>query len=62
MPLIKSPTNEARNENIHEMIRAGHPPKQAVAAAYANQREAERHTHHERQAERHDHERSKYGQ
>lgn len=62
MPLIKSPTDEARQKNIAEMIHSGHPINQAVAAGYANQREAERHTHHERQAERHAHERHKYGQ
>jgi len=61
MPLIKSPTDEARQKNIAEMIHAGHPPKVAEAAAYHNQREAERHSHHERQAERHAHERHKYG-
>lgn len=38
MPLIKSHTNEAREKNIQEMIEAGHDPKQAVAASYANQR------------------------
>jgi hypothetical protein len=38
MPLIKSASNAARSENIHEMIKAGHPPAQAKAAAYSNQR------------------------
>jgi hypothetical protein len=42
MPLIKSPTKEAREENIREMIHAHHPPAQAVAAAYRVQREAEK--------------------
>jgi hypothetical protein len=51
MPLIYSDSDEARNKNIAEMIHSGHPPKQAEAAAYANQREAERHAH----------EKSKYG-
>lgn len=60
MPLIKSSSNEARSENIREMIKAGHPPKQAEAAAYHNQREAQRHGYHERQAELNDHERHKY--
>jgi hypothetical protein len=45
MPLIKSASDEARSENIAEMIKAGHPPKQAEAAAYSNQREVERHEH-----------------
>ena len=61
MPLIKSPTNEARQRNIQEMISSGHKPSQAVAAAYANQRDAERHTHDERQKERYEHENRKYG-
>lgn len=61
MPLIKSPSDAARQKNIKEMIEAGHPVNQAVAASYHNQREAERHTHHERQEERHEHERRKYG-
>lgn len=61
MPLIKSPSNTARETNIKEMIQAGHEPRQAVAAAYHNQREAQRHTHHERQAEHHAREKEKYG-
>ena len=40
MPLTKSPTKAARQKNIKEMIAAGHPPKQAVAAAYDTQRRA----------------------
>lgn len=61
MPLIKSGSDKARQENIETEIHAGKPIKQAVAIGYANQREAERHTHEERQAERHEHERQKYG-
>lgn len=61
MPLIHSSSNTARQENIREMIDSGHPVKQAVAAAYHNQRDAERHTHEERNSERHEHERLKYG-
>jgi hypothetical protein len=38
MPLIKSHTDEAREQNIKEMIAAGHPIEQAVAAGYATQR------------------------
>jgi len=38
MPLEKSGSKEAREKNIEEMIKAGHDPKQAVAAGYANQR------------------------
>ena len=51
MPLIKSASDQARSENIAEMIRSGHDPKQAEAAAYHNQREAERQ----------EHEKNKYG-
>jgi hypothetical protein len=62
VPLIHSSSDKARQENIKEMIDAGHPINQAVAASYHNQRDAERHTHNDRQAERHAHERHKYGQ
>lgn len=40
MPLIKSKTDQAFKSNIREMIKAGHPQDQAVAAAYATQRKA----------------------
>ena len=61
MPLIKSASDNARSENIKEMIDAGHPPAQAEAAAYSNQREAERHTHEARNKVREDHEKHRYG-
>lgn len=61
MPLIKSASDAARSENIGEMIKAGHPRDQAIAAAYHNQREAERDTHESRNAERHAMEKHKYG-
>ena len=38
MPLKKSGSKAARQSNIKEMIASGHDPKQAVAAAYSNQR------------------------
>lgn len=38
MPLIKSGSDVAREKNVKEMISSGHDPKQAVAAAYSNQR------------------------
>ena len=38
MTLAKSGTKQAREKNIKEMVASGHDPKQAVAAAYANQR------------------------
>lgn len=40
MPLIKSPTKQARDRNVAEMIKAGHPRDQALAAAYRMQRQA----------------------
>lgn len=40
MPLIKSKSQKAFHTNIREMVKAGHPIKQAVAAAYATQRKA----------------------
>jgi hypothetical protein len=61
MPLIKSASDEARQTNIKEMIASGHPVNQAVAASYHNQREAQRHDHHEREAPKRAHERHKYG-
>lgn len=33
MPLTKGSTHKIVDKNIHEMIDAGHSPKQAVAAA-----------------------------
>jgi hypothetical protein len=38
MPLSPGHSDEVRDKNIKEMIAAGHEPKQAVAAAYAQQR------------------------
>jgi len=38
MPLKKSPSKAAFKQNIREMVRAGHPVKQAVAAAYREKR------------------------
>lgn len=40
MPLKKSASNKVRSENIREMIKSGHPPAQAKAAAYSTQRKA----------------------
>src|SRR6266478_2278705 len=39
MPLIKSGSREAVSRNISEMVHAGHPQNQAVAAAMRNARE-----------------------
>jgi len=38
MPLMHSPTKKARQFNILAEIKAGKPPKQAVAIGYAEQR------------------------
>jgi hypothetical protein len=40
MPLRAGRSADTRNKNIREMINSGHPPKQAVAAAYRKQRES----------------------
>ena len=40
MPLKEGSSPETREENVKEMIAAGHDPKQAVAAAYREQRES----------------------
>ena len=40
MPLRKSTTKKARNENIKAEIAAGKPIKQAVAIGYSVQRQA----------------------
>ena len=42
MPLKKGKSNKTRSSNIAEMIRSGHPKKQAVAASYRKQRESKR--------------------
>lgn len=40
MPLKKSTSKKAMQENIKTEIAAGKPPKQAVAIAYSEKREA----------------------
>lgn len=40
MPLRKDSSNATRESNIREMIKAGHDPRQAEAAAYRVQRQA----------------------
>lgn len=41
MPLKKGSSDKIRMENAKEMIKAGHPIKQALAAAYEIQEKAE---------------------
>ena len=40
MPLDKSPTKAALRSNIREMVKAGYPQKQAVAASLDTARKA----------------------
>lgn len=42
MPLEHGHSKELIQKNIDEMIRSGHDPKQAVAAAYAQSRKAKK--------------------
>lgn len=42
MPLKKGSSKKTRQENIREMIESGHPARQAVAAAYAEQRRSKK--------------------
>jgi hypothetical protein len=44
MPLIKSTSKKARQENIRREIDAGKPPRQAVAIGYSEQRQARKKT------------------
>lgn len=41
MPLVKSPSDKARSENIAAEVRLGKPQAQAVAIGYSVQRKAE---------------------
>jgi hypothetical protein len=40
MPLAKGASDKAREKNVKTEIKAGKPPAQAVAIAYAEQRRA----------------------
>ncbi|HEX8838727.1 MAG TPA: hypothetical protein VF748_17425 [Candidatus Acidoferrum sp.] len=42
MPLERGSSNTTRSRNAHEMMRAGHPRDQALAAAYRQQRKSRR--------------------
>lgn len=61
MPLIHSKSDAAFKKNVAEMIHAGHPKKQALAAAYSVQRHATVDDADERHIERKAHEKFKYG-
>ena len=41
-PLKKGTSKATREQNVKEMVKAGHDPKQAVAAAYRQQRESKK--------------------
>lgn len=55
MPLTPGQGAAVRGKNIAEMIRSGHPAKQAEAAAYANQRKGKKHKKHRRKPKRKSH-------
>lgn len=42
MPLVKSASKKAFQENVKREMEAGKPPKQAVAIAYSVKREAKK--------------------
>ena len=42
MPLMHGASKEVMSENIREMVKSGHPQKQAIAAAYAMQRKSKK--------------------
>jgi hypothetical protein len=42
MPLIRSDSKKAVSKNIEEMVHAGHPQKQAVAAALSTARKSKK--------------------
>lgn len=51
MPLEHSASKEAFSRNVSELMHSGREQKQALAIAYSEKREAERH----------EHEKNKYG-
>lgn len=52
MPLNRSSSKEAREENIRMEIAEGKPPKQAVAIGYSEQRQAQKREPKERKSTR----------
>jgi hypothetical protein len=52
MPLNKSKSKQAFQENVGKEIAAGKPPKQAEAIAYSEKREAAKSSHHSSHSEK----------
>lgn len=50
MPLKRGTSDATRSQNVAEMVRSGHPVKQAVAAAYSQQRASKRKSRRSRRA------------
>jgi type II secretory pathway component PulF len=46
MPLIKSSSKKAFTSNVSEMVKAGYPVKQALAAAYSTKRKSKTYRSH----------------
>lgn len=42
MPLMHGSSKAVFDENVREMIKSGHDPKQAVAAAYSQKRKGKK--------------------
>jgi hypothetical protein len=42
MPLRRGKSRKTFSKNVSDMVRSGHPQKQAVAAAYLEQRKSRR--------------------
>jgi len=52
MPLTPGSSRSVISRNISEMVRAGHPQRQAVAAALSNARKSRRGKRHAKRAKR----------
>jgi len=54
MPLSKGKSKAAFQHNVREMVKAGHPVKQALAAAYSVQRKShDKAKHHAKHSKMH---------
>jgi hypothetical protein len=52
MPLESGSSREIVSRNIREMVRSGHPQRQAIAAALSNARKGKRKRHVKRKGRR----------